>query len=227
MRGWSLTFGLAAFLVGAMPASGAQDRGAEPDRAPTFTKDIAPLVFRHCASCHRPGGSAPFPLVTYADLRTRARQVVAAITRREMPPWKPEPGFGTFVGERRLTSAEIDLFERWFVGGAHEGSPADLPPAPRWEDGWALGPPDLIVTLASPYRLEAAGPDRLRQFVLPVPVVGRRFVRAWQFRTSSPDIVHHATLMIDDTAARRLDALDSQPGYEGLVPLSVHPPEGE
>jgi len=228
MRGWSLAFGLAAFLAGTIPASGAQIRAAESDnRSPTFTKDIAPVVFRHCGSCHHPGGSAPFALVTYADLRTRARQVVTAVVRREMPPWKPEPGFGTFDGERRLTSAEIDLFERWLAGGAHEGSPTDLPPVPQWDDGWSLGPPDLVVNLETPYRVEATGPDRLRQFVLPVPISGRRFVRAWQFRTSSADVVHHATLMLDDTAAsRHLDQRDPQPGFEGLVPLSVHPPEG-
>src|SRR5687768_4480140 len=72
----------------------------------TFTRDVAPIVFQSCASCHRPAGSAPFSLLTYEDVRTRADQIVAATARRFMPPWKPEPGHGEFVGARRLTDQQ-------------------------------------------------------------------------------------------------------------------------
>ena len=84
---------------------------------PTFTRDIAPIVFEQCASCHRPGGTAPFSLLTYADVRLHARQVAEATRRRYMPPWKPIAGFGgPFVGERRLSDAAIETIgalDRW------------------------------------------------------------------------------------------------------------------
>src|SRR5688572_23055245 len=92
------------------------------DAPVTFTEHIASIVSAHCAACHTPGGVAPFSLLTYADLRARARQVVGAVTRRSMPPWKPEPGFGEFAGARRLSDDQISLFTRWVDGGSRLGN---------------------------------------------------------------------------------------------------------
>ena len=104
---------------------------ASLDAPPTFAKDIAPIVYRQCAPCHRADGPAPFSLVTYAEARQRATQIAAVTKRRYMPPWKPEEGFGAFIGERRLTDAEIDVIDRWVGTGMVEGDAADLPPPPR------------------------------------------------------------------------------------------------
>src|SRR6266550_8125725 len=108
-----------------MIALGGASTVAAAQQAPvTFTRDIAPIVFANCASCHRPGGSASFSLLTYADVRRRAQGVADATRSRFMPPWKPEPGAGEFVDARRLTDAQIELFQRWVTQGAAEGSPA-------------------------------------------------------------------------------------------------------
>ena len=56
---------------------------------PTFTKDIAPILFQNCAGCHRPGEVGPFPLLTYEDARKRAKQVSKLTGNHIMPPWKP------------------------------------------------------------------------------------------------------------------------------------------
>jgi hypothetical protein len=195
--------------------------------APTFTRDLAPVVFQHCSPCHRPGAVGPFPLLTFDDVRSRARQVVQAVTRRTMPPWKATTGVGEFEGDRRLADAQVALFQRWLDRGALHGDARDLPPAPTWNDQWALGPPDLVVRMRSPYRLAPGGVDRLRNFVLPVPLSSTRYVRAWEFRTSGRQAVHHATLMVDPAAAaRRLDDADPDEGYEGLIPLSAQSPDG-
>jgi mono/diheme cytochrome c family protein len=113
-----------------------------PEGEPTFTQDIAPIVHTHCVTCHRPGESGPFDLLTYDDARKRARQIADVTTDGFMPPWLPEAGFGDLVGERRLTPEQIDLVRRWADGGAPEGDPAALPPLPRWTAGWQLGEPD-------------------------------------------------------------------------------------
>src|SRR6266568_3012447 len=84
-----------------------------PGEAITFNRHIAPLVYRYCSSCHRPGEAAPFPLLTYDDVRKRGKQIVLVTKSRYMPPWLPEPGYGEFVGERRLTDAQLQLFVRW------------------------------------------------------------------------------------------------------------------
>jgi tetratricopeptide (TPR) repeat protein/mono/diheme cytochrome c family protein len=193
----------------------------------TFTEDVAPIIFAHCATCHQPGGSGPFSLLTSADLKTRARLIEAVVEARVMPPWKPEPGHGDFVDSRRLTSRQIETIVGWFQQGTAEGDRARLPPPPPPADRWQLGVPDLIVTMAEPYHLSAGGHEVFRNFVLPVPIPAKRYVKAWEFRPDNARIVHHATLHLDPTrSARRLDEQDPDPGYEGLVPFSVRDPAG-
>lgn len=201
---------------------------ARPARAPiTYTRDIAPIVLKQCATCHRPGEVGPFSLVTYRDVRDRARQIAAVTARRYMPPWKPDPGYGHFAGARRLADEEIRLLQQWAEEGAIEGDPADEPPRPTWTDGWQLGTPDLIVTLPEPFAMRADGPDVIRNFVLPLPVRGTRYVTAVEFRPGTTGVAHHATMLVDESeASRRLDADDPLAGYEGILPYAAKQPDG-
>src|SRR5262245_20497113 len=201
-------------------ASCASSLFAQPTTV-TFTKDVAPIVFAHCAGCHRPGGSS-FDLLSYADVKRRAQAIVTATRTRYMPPWKPEPGAGEFVDVRRLTDAQIDTFQKWVAQGTVEGNPADLPPLPQWTSEWTLGTPDVVLTMDRPYTLRAGGDDMYRHFVIPIPIPAGRYVKAWEFRPGNPRVVHHATMEIDRSrASRRLDAQDSEPGYEGLIAHSA------
>jgi hypothetical protein len=147
-----------------------------------------------------------------------------------MPPWLPEPGFGDFVGERRLTGPEIETIRRWVEQGALEGNRADLPPLPEVVDDWQLGKPDLVVTLPEPYILPGGGPDVIRNFVIPLSSSVRRirYVRAVEFRPGNPRFIHHAVVAIDQTlSSRRLDAKDPGPGFEGMDVGRAHPPDGQ
>ena len=193
------------------------------DAPVTFARDVAPILFAQCAPCHRPDGDAPFSLLAYDDARRRAG-VIARVTReRYMPPWKPQAG--DFVGERRLTDAQIATLERWAANGAPEGDAADLSPAPHFASGWRAGEPDLVVTLP-PYVVRADGPDVFRNFVVAVPIDRARFVRGVEFRPRSP-AVHHANIRIDPTpASRHLDDADPEPGYEGTILRSADYPDG-
>jgi len=213
-----------------------RDRGAESPalreaaRAAvvTYTNDIAPLIADRCVMCHREGGSAPFALDTYGDVKRRAALIATVTTNRYMPPWKADPSNGPFVGQHPLSEAEIALIAGWAAGGAIEGDPADRPSSPgRDASGWQLGTPDLIVTLPVPYTLPASGTDVFRIFVLPLPVSATRFVRGLEFRPGNPKVVHHANIRVDTThAARALDEADPKPGYSGLIPRAAHYPEG-
>ena len=181
----------------------AETREPEPPGSLTFTRDIAPIVFRNCSPCHRPGGAGPFDLLSYDDVKTRGRLMVAVTQSRYMPPWQPEPGYGEFIGERRLGDAQIEMLQKWVSQGAAEGDPADLPGVPEWPAGWLLGPPDLIVTMPRPYMLAAeagsAGKDVFRTFVLPVPLESMRYVRALELRPGNPKVVHHIVGGVDPT----------------------------
>src|SRR5687768_948266 len=136
----------------------------------TFTKDIAPVVFRKCSQCHHAGGSAPFSLLTYEEARSHATQMALVARNRVMPPWKADPTHHKFIGLDPLTEAEIAILQRWIADGVREGDRRDLPKPPSLTDGWHLGPPDLVVTLPTPFVLPAEGSDLSRVFVLPLPV---------------------------------------------------------
>jgi tetratricopeptide (TPR) repeat protein len=193
---------------------------------PTFSRDVAPIIFRQCGQCHHPGGSAPFGLLTYAAARSHATQIALVTKSRLMPPWKVEPGHGDFIGLRPLSDDEIAVIQRWVAGGAPEGNRRDLPPAPQWSGGWQLGAPDLVVTFPEPYTLPADGPDISRVFVIPLPVESTRNVRGIEFRAGNSR-VHHANIRVDPTSAsRQLDAEDANPGYDGIILRSAVYPDG-
>lgn len=189
--------------------------------AVTFADHVAPILHRNCTDCHRRGGPAPFPLLSYEDARERA-DLIARMTRtRTMPPWLPEPGYGRFEGERRLTEEQIATIQRWAERGTPRGDPSKEPEPPERESGWTLGEPDLVVEMPRAFRLRAAGPDVFRNFVIPVPLEDRRWVRTAELRPGNPKAVHHAMMMVDPTrSSRRIAAQDSAPGFDGMITRS-------
>ena len=190
----------------------------------TFSEHIAPIIYARCAACHRPDGAAPFSLLRYEDARARATLIARATASRYMPPWKPSAPAGTFLSERRLSDAEISLFDRWARAGAPEGDAA-APPAPVWTSAWQLGAPDAVVTLPG-YTLRPDGLDVFRNFVVAVPGTAVRYVRGLEFHPGS-GAVHHANIRVDYTATGdRMDAADPGPGYEGIIPRTAEYPEG-
>ena len=182
--------------------------------APTFDKDIAPIVFHNCAVCHRPGEVAPFSLLTYGDASKRAKQIARVTGDKIMPPWKAEPGFGEFTNDRHLSAEQIALFRDWAESGTPEGSSKDLPPAPKFTDGWTLGEPDVVLEPDEDYDLGAEGPDIYRCFVIPTKLTEDHYIRALEVRPGNRKVVHHVIVHFDTTgAARELDARDPGPGY--------------
>ena len=180
---------------------------------PTFAADVAPLVFDACGSCHRPGGPAPFSLLTYEDVRRRASQIVQVTKSRFMPPWKADAEAGPFVGQRRLSDREITMIDEWVSAGAPMGEARELTRPATRTDGWQLGTPDLIVMLPQAYQLQAEQTDVFRIFAIPLPTNGVRYVRGLEFLPGNARVVHHANIRIDySPATRQLDADDPLPG---------------
>jgi len=194
----------------------------------TFNRDIAPIVFRNCVVCHRPGESAPFSLLDYAQARKRAGLITALTTSRFMPPWLPEHGAAEFVGERRLSEDEIALIRSWVAQGAVEGDPADLPPRPRFTEGWQLGEPDVVLSMDAPFTVPAEGTDVFRNFVLPIPVSTPRWVKAVELRPGNPQVVHHAVMQVDTSrSSQRRDEEDAEPGFPGMDMAGSEAPGGQ
>ena len=194
-----------------------------------FNKDIAPIIFRHCSTCHRDGMAAPFNLLTYDDVRKRSRQISEVVQSKYMPPWLPEPGHGNFSGARRLTEGQIRLFQKWVDEGLDEGPENLRPNLPDWPTGWHSGKPDLVVQMNGEYTLQAEGRDVYRNFVLPVPTTKARYVRLLEFRPDNPEIVHHALIYVDSSReSRRRQNSSKNAGFNGMsVPSSASMPEGQ
>jgi hypothetical protein len=176
---------------------------------PTFSHDVAPILYKQCVSCHRPGGVGPFSLVTYQEAAKRAGLIATVTTKRYMPPWLPwEP---RFHDERKLSSAEIATLAQWVQAGAPEGVRSETPAPPVFPDGWQLGKPDWEGEMRGAFEVPAEGPDLYRCFVIPSAVQHDAWVRALDIRPGNPRVVHHVLLFQDLTGTAR--QRDTGQGY--------------
>jgi peroxiredoxin len=198
----------------------------------TYSRDVLPILQNHCQGCHRPGEIGPFPLLTYRQAVNWAQDIKAFTRERKMPPWKPVGGL-PMHGERKLTDRQIAVLAAWADGGTPEGDPAAAPPPRRFAEGWKLGPPDLVLTVADDFALGASGTDLYRCFVLPTHLPADRTVTAVEVRPGNRRVVHHAVLFADTTGqARKVEARargkyqgtqDHGPGYSMPMGLSFLP----
>jgi len=208
-----------AIALALRPGAGVQAQSAperKDDRQITFNRDIAPIIFQSCARCHRPGESGPFSLLTYDDVKKHARQIEAVTRTRFMPPWLPEPQAVKFADEWRLSDERIAIIEKWVKEGAPEGNPADLPPQPKFAEGWQLGEPDLVLKAPKPYQLLASGSDMYWNFIFPVPIDRARWVKAVEIRPGDKRFVHHANILVDRLQNSRQREIEPGAGFEGM-----------
>ncbi|WP_263357103.1 tetratricopeptide repeat protein [Acidicapsa ligni] len=184
----------------------------------TWSRDIAPVLYKNCVSCHHRGGAGPFSLMTYADAKRWSAQVVMATQSRFMPPWLPEPGHGDFADVRRLPDADLAMLRKWVALGMAEGDVKDAPVAPKFESTWGeLGTPDVILKIAQPFTLPAGGTDVFRNFVLPYPLKEGHYIRAMEILPGAASVVHHANVLIDRTGSyRRQHPTDWRQGVAGM-----------
>jgi Tfp pilus assembly protein PilF/mono/diheme cytochrome c family protein len=184
--------------------------------APTFARDVAPILYGSCASCHHAGGSAPFPLTSFEDAKSHAARIATAVRSREMPPWLPEPGYGDFVDDRRLTADQIRLIADWVRAAAPEGPASEEPTPPSFAEGWQLGPPDMIVEAARAYTIPATGPDVFWNFIFSPPVTTTRYVRAIEIHPGDTRLIHHANIIVDPARSARRQEKEPGAGFPGM-----------
>lgn len=182
----------------------------------TYARDVAPILFKNCLSCHRTGEVGPFPLETYRQAKTWAAAIKYDAMTRKMPPWKAAPGYGDFKDAHYLTDAEIATLARWADAGAPEGDPKATPRLPKFPQAaeWTLGKPDIILKSPRPYHLAADGKDVYRQFVLPIDFPEDMYVSGVEFKPDKRAVVHHMIAYLDPHAESvKLDGKESEPGY--------------
>jgi len=214
---WTISAAMWCGAILAAADSSAPTMRAAAPAAVTFAEHVAPIVFKNCTSCHRPGEAAPFALQTYEEVRRHGRQIAAVTKAGTMPPWKAEPGSYPFKDTRRLTAQDIDTIGRWVADGMPTGDLTKLPSLPSYPSGWQLGQPDLVLEMPDAYQVPADGRDIYRSFVIPLGLADDKWVRAIELRPSARSVVHHVLFFADQSGgARRADEADAEPGFSGM-----------
>lgn len=162
---------------------------------PTFTKDVAPLLYKNCAGCHRPGDIAPMSLLDYKSARPWAKSIREAVLTRKMPPWFADPRFGIFSNDPQLSGKEIETIKAWVDGGSPEGDLKDLPPKPVFIEGWKLGKPDIVIDIGQDFRVPP-GNDVYQYFTVPTNFTEGKWIRAAQILPGNRQVVHHVHVSV-------------------------------
>jgi hypothetical protein len=176
----------------------------------TFTGDVAPILYKHCASCHHANDIAPMPLISYSDARPWAAAIKEAVLTRKMPPWKADPHIGKWSNDVSLSDAEISTIVKWADGGKLEGDPKLLPAPPHFEEGWKNGKPDAVVSIPQ-QKLEGSGPDQYVYITVPSGFTEDRWVMAAELRAGNRKVVHHAHVFVVDPEPKPKSAVPAAP----------------
>jgi hypothetical protein len=182
----------------------------------TFARDIAPIVYQHCAPCHRPGQAGPFAFLAYADVKKHADQIAAVTHGGFMPPWLPEAGYGAFAGERRLSEEERSKIGDWVKQGAAEGEASETPAPPAADAEWPLGPPDLVLEAPEALEVAASGEEVYWNFIFKPGLATTHYVKAVDMHPGSRRLVHHANLMIDRMGSAHFEETAPGRGFPGM-----------
>ncbi|MFY9574528.1 MAG: DUF3471 domain-containing protein [Blastocatellia bacterium] len=188
-----VAIGLVSFVAAALyalPTVGATGTKT-PAKNVTFNKEVAPILYKSCAECHRPGEAAPFSVLSYKDVRPWAKSIKEKVVSRQMPPWHADAHVGRWANDPRLTQTQIDTITAWVDGGAKEGDAKDLPPAPQFVEGWGIGKPDVVIQMPDEYIVEASGPDEYQYFDAPTNFAEDRYVQMAEARPGNRRVVHH------------------------------------
>jgi hypothetical protein len=170
---------------------GASTAAAQQAAAPTYTKDVASILFANCTSCHRAGEIGPMSLMSYKEVRPWARAIAAKVADGTMPPWHADPAYGKFANARALSDAQKSIIAQWVKAGAPEGNAADMPPTPSYGTGWTIGTPDAVLSMQEDYPIPATGDVPYQYFEVPANFDEDRFIQAWEIKPGDRSVVHH------------------------------------
>ena len=219
-------------------AAGAQGQAPAPSAAvPTFTKDVAPILYKNCTGCHRPGEIGPMSLLTYDDVRPRAKAIRDKVGDGLMPPWHADKAHGRFANDRSLSDADKSVLLRWANNGAPQGDPKDLPPLPTYVDGWALGQPDAVIEMPTDYKVPSDGFVEYEYFEIPSNFTEDKWVQSVEVRPGARAVVHHVIAFARPpqperrpggfTFARGMDIPKGQTGAEGTAARPANSAHGK
>jgi mono/diheme cytochrome c family protein len=185
---------IAVLAAGCVLMLGASDESSSPQQEVTYTRDVAPILYKNCVVCHRPNDIAPMSLLTYKEVQPWARPIRGSVVERKMPPWHADPDVGAFINDARLSEADIATIDQWVRTGAKEGDPKDLLPAPVFQEGWHIKP-DVVLAIPE-FTIHAASPDDYEYIYVPTNFAEDKWVQAAEVMPGDRRVVHHATVSV-------------------------------
>lgn len=181
----------------------------------TFHKDVAPIIYTKCSPCHRPGESAPFPLISYEDVSKRASFIKEVIQQGFMPPWKADDSYVHFANQRTLTPEEKTTLIRWIDGNREEGKPVKKNQPPLFAQT-ALGrSPDLTLMALDTFTLKGDNNERFVVYKIPFEFDTPTNIEAIEFISSDKKVIHHANYAVHEVTDPTVD-IRSSPQYVNL-----------
>src|ERR1017187_8077078 len=162
--------------------------------APTYTKDVQPIVAEKCQGCHRPGEIGPMAFMSYDQVRPWAKAIKAAVATRKMPPWFADPHYGRFENDRSLTQKEIDTIVAWADGGAKQGDRKDAPAPRSWLEGWNIAKPGMVIELPVEEKIPAKGEVDYQYILVKHDFKEDVWVQMVEVRPTVPAAEHHAVV---------------------------------
>ncbi len=172
--------------------------------APTFYKNVLPVLQQNCQACHRPGEAAPMSFLSYESTRPWAKSIREAVLSKKMPPWFADPAHGKFSNDRTLTKADADVLAAWVEAGAPAGDPKDAPKPRVFTEGWNIGTPDLILEMPAEYKVAASGTIEYQHFVVPTGFTEDKWIQVVELRPGDRTVVHHAAVFTRPPESRWL-----------------------
>ena len=181
-------------------------------QTPTFTKDVAPILYKNCSQCHRPNEVAPMPLMTYEQVRPWARSIKSKVLKKEMPPWGVGESTLKFSNDRQMSEKEIFTLVSWVDAGAPKGNDADLPAPPSYPGGWKFNrEPDVVIKMPVEFTIEPRSEYPMLDFYVPIPWTdGMKLIQMSEARPSNKAVVHHITVSLV-TFPPGTEVIDGQP----------------
>ena len=184
------------FVAGLFLMLGSSQASVTAPAPVTFTKDVAPIIQKNCQVCHRPGEVAPMSFMNYKEVRPWARSIREKVVTREMPPWFADPKHSEFSNDCRLSQKDIDTISAWVDAGSPEGNPKDLPPNPKFTDGWQIAKPDVVLSMTEDFHVPAEGEIPYKYFAVPTNFTEDKYVQFAEIRAGDRTHVHHVIVSV-------------------------------
>ena len=187
----SLQTFLSIQLITLITFTSCNNKATENSDLPTFSEHIAPIIYKNCSPCHRPGSAGPFNLVTYNDVKKHTKTIALTVESRLMPPWPADVTYSHFRDEKVLSEEEILLIKSWVEQDAPEGNASETPPPPVFPDRSNFGKPDVVLKMNEPYRITGNNKDNFMMMKIPYEFSRDTFISVIEIIPGNTKVVHH------------------------------------